>query len=87
MWGLLEYYLGHQLNKVMIKHEPILRKHFKENLGIDILKTIKEKKVSILEFDNHFTAPAFGYKDKDDYYYKSSPSHRVPNIAIPTMSL
>jgi predicted alpha/beta-fold hydrolase len=36
-------------------------------------------------FDEHFTAPLFGFKDRDDYYHKASCYHRIPSIKIPTL--
>ena len=37
------------------------------------------------EFDNVFTAPHFGFKDAEDYYYKCSAMRIVDRIAIPAL--
>jgi len=40
---------------------------------------------SVREFDDVITAPAFGFRDADDYYYRSSALRVIPRISIPTL--
>ena len=42
---------------------------------------------SMLAYDNYITAPAFGYKDREDYYFKTASIHSIPSIGIPTFFL
>jgi len=42
---------------------------------------------SMLDFDNYVTAPAFGYKDRKDYYFKTASVHSIPLIEVPTFFL
>ena len=77
--------LGFEVNKIIKRLEPELDEHFKSNLGIDIKKTISENPWSITKFDENFTAPSFGFKDRNDMYDKSSAHHRLPNVKIPTL--
>ncbi len=37
------------------------------------------------ELDDYFTAPLFGFKNKEDYYRKASPLYALNNIKIPTL--
>ena len=41
----------------------------------------------MLGFDNQITAPAFGFKDLQDYYFKTAAVHTIPLIKIPTFFL
>jgi predicted alpha/beta-fold hydrolase len=77
--------MGKGLNELILKHESALKDHFNDKLGIDIKKTIESTEVSILQFDQNFTAPAFGYKDRDDYYQKSSCCNKIPLIKSPSL--
>ena len=77
-YGSFDYLLGQNLNALLLKHEPQLREHFKTNLNIDIQQTIKEQRPSILGFDSSFTVPAFGYKDREDYYRRTAPYFTIP---------
>ncbi len=43
-----------------------------------------EKISSLIEFDDHFTAPMHGYRDAIDYYEKCSSLYFLKNISIPT---
>ena len=62
-YGMHDRNLGNQMKDLYAKHEPVLGEHFKNNLGIDLKRILKLNKPSMLGFDNHITAPAFGYKD------------------------
>ncbi len=42
---------------------------------------------TLREFDNTITAPAFGYRDADDYYYRASALRVVGAIRVPTLIL
>lgn len=39
------------------------------------------------EFDSQWTAPAFGYRDANDYYERTSAMHVVGDVRIPTLML
>ena len=62
----------------------MLRDMVKEKTGLDIIHTIKTTKPSVVNFDELFTAPIFGYDSQDDYYRKAACYHRIPNIRVPT---
>jgi hypothetical protein len=51
--------------------------------ALDPLKNLK----TIWDFDVHYTAPAGGFKDVDDYYDRSSSKHYLKGIKIPTAIL
>lgn len=42
---------------------------------------------SIREFDDRITAPHFGYRDADDYYFRASAARVLERICIPTLIL
>ncbi len=42
---------------------------------------------TLREFDDAFTAPSFGYRDADDYYYRASALRVVAAIRAPTLIL
>lgn len=56
-------------------------KEYKEIL--DIKKLYKAS--SFLDFDEHFTAPVFGFKNAKDYWTKASSKSFIPNITTPTL--
>ncbi len=80
MFGLYNKFMGNNLNNVLLRHEPVLRDLFREKLGIDIIQRAKNETPSILDFDDDITAPLFGWKDREDYYYKAACYHRIPGI-------
>ncbi len=43
-----------------------------------------EKITSLMQFDDHFTAPLHGFQDAIDYYQKCSSLYFLKNISIPT---
>lgn len=50
------------------------------------LKTEHLKKIkSLVDFDNHYTAPIHGFKDAYDYYQKVSSKRFLKNIKIPAL--
>lgn len=84
LYGAYNYFLGGNLNRVLLRHEPVLRDHFKERLGMDIIDFVNgPSRPSILDFDNLITAPYFGYADREDYYRKAACYHRIPHIRKP----
>ncbi len=40
---------------------------------------------SLIDFDNEYTAPAFGYQDAFDYYAQASSNRFLENIALPAL--
>lgn len=40
---------------------------------------------SLHDFDNHYTAPAGGFENREDYYYQCSAARFVDRIAFPTV--
>jgi predicted alpha/beta-fold hydrolase len=46
--------------------------------GLDRVRTVRE-------FDNGVTAPHFGYRDADDYYYRASARRVMDQIGVPTL--
>ena len=83
-YGIYNKALGQGINDIVLQHEPMLRDMVKEKTGLDIIETIQSKKPTVLQFDELFTAPIFGYDSQDDYYRKAACFHRIPNIAVPT---
>ena len=55
-----------------------------KNEGILLPKSSLSKKIkglkTIGEFDANFTAPSWGFKSLEDYYYQSSPIFRIQNL-------
>ena len=55
-----------------------------KNEGILFPKSSLSKKIkglkTIGEFDANFTAPSWGFKSLEDYYYQSSPIFRIQNL-------
>lgn len=54
---------------------------FPERYRVDGLARMR----TIREFDDVITAPAFGFRDADDYYYRSSALRVVGRISVPTL--
>ena len=67
-YGLYNRVLGKQLYALIIENEPAMRAHFKKNLNIDILKAVEANPPSVSNYDDLFTCPCFGFKDRRDYY-------------------
>lgn len=40
---------------------------------------------TLRDFDEYFTAPIHGFKNADDYYYRSSSIHVIDKIMLPTL--
>lgn len=55
--------------------------HYPKRLKTDEIKQLK----TLVEFDNYYTAPAFGFKDADDYYHKCSSKHYLKDIKNETL--
>lgn len=87
LYGLYNYSMGYNLNRVLMRHEPVLRAHFQDSLNIDIQETVRQSQPSILNFDDKITAPFFGYDGRADYYYRASCYHRIPAIKKPVFFL
>ena len=59
---------------------------FKKKLYPDLYESEPRPLARTLrEFDDHYTAPAFGFADVDDYYDKASSLPYLPGIRIPTL--
>jgi hypothetical protein len=54
---------------------------FPGRLRMDKLDEVKK----IRDFDEHFTAPMYGFTDADDFYAKASSGPFIPDIRIPTL--
>lgn len=64
----------------------------KVKLKWDLLDDVVDKEavmasVNFNDFDQHYTAPVFGFKDAIDYWTQSSSLQFLPNVAIPTLLL
>lgn len=68
-----KYFMKNLCYQVHKRHE-----HFPDLPSIPI-----SKNMNILEFDNHYTAVLWGFKDAVDYYQRSSSKKYVPEIKIP----
>jgi len=40
MWGFYDYHLGASLNQVIMRHEPKIRDHYKQELNLDVKQII-----------------------------------------------
>lgn len=65
------------------KKYKLKMEHFPERMTPSELKKIK----SLLDFDNHYTAPAHGFKNAQDYYEKNSSLQFLPHIRVPVLLL
>ncbi len=63
--------------------QRIIKKHqlYPELYDLGPLPQIR----SVREFDEHYTAPAHGFADADDYYYRSSSLRVADRIRLPTL--
>ena len=66
------------------RHLDYLKDHYKQLYGLDLEKHMKDKSTLLL-FDDAVTSLVFGYGSIDDYYFKASCYHNLPNIRIPTL--
>jgi predicted alpha/beta-fold hydrolase len=56
---------------------------FPGKVALDGLERVR----TVREFDDAITAPHFGYRDADDYYYRASASRVIGQIAVPALIL
>jgi predicted alpha/beta-fold hydrolase len=56
----------------------------KQRLGLSDKRYAISPLASIWDFDEIYTAPASGFKNRDDYYEQCSAIHYIPNIKTPT---
>ncbi len=74
-------------------YQSRLLRHMKEeNLASkpDLPKTEKEKLLnikSIYEFDDKITGPNNGYKDAEDYYYRTNSARKIDSILVPLLMI
>src|SRR4051812_46225061 len=73
-------------------HNFILNGMKAEALGEGARVSEKEREVirstrSVLDFDDRFIAPRYGFRDAEDYYTLCSPLSFMPEIRVPTMVL
>ncbi len=64
-----------------LKKKVIAKAKLFPELKTDKLETIK----SLIEFDDHYTAPVHGFKNAIDYYQKCSSLYFLPTIKIKTL--
>jgi uncharacterized protein len=64
-----------------LKKKVIAKAKFFPELKTDKLATIK----TLIDFDDHYTAPVHGFKNAIDYYQKCSSIHFLSHIKIPTL--
>jgi predicted alpha/beta-fold hydrolase len=64
-----------------LKKKIITKAAFRRELDIQGIDTI----ASLIEFDDHFTAPIHGFKNAVDYYTQSSSLQFLTRITIPTL--
>jgi predicted alpha/beta-fold hydrolase len=64
-----------------LKKKIITKAVFRKELDINGIDAI----ASLLEFDDHFTAPIHGFKNAVDYYTQSSSLQFLTRITIPTL--
>ena len=62
--------------KIINKHP-----HFPDQLSLEPLRRIR----TLVDFDDHYTAPLHGFRDAADYYRQCSSKQFVQDIAVPTL--
>jgi predicted alpha/beta-fold hydrolase len=75
-WIYQQDFVRRLKNRIRTKH-----KMFPELYDISDLEKVRTLK----QFDERFTAPAHGFADADDYYYRSSSVRVIDRIRIPTL--
>ena len=56
---------------------------FPEEIDMNLWKHVR----TLRDFDNYYTGPIHGFKDAEDYYFKSSCLQFLPSIKIPSLIL
>ena len=74
-WIYSNRFLKSLKNKIVQKSKIMTGLNLK---GIDKIKTL-------IEFDDHYTAPLHGFQNAVDYYTKCSSIHFLKNIKVPTL--
>ena len=59
----------------------------KQRMMPELFRSLPSGTKSIYEFDDRVTAPAFGFRDADDYYAQSSSARFLDRIRVPTLLL
>lgn len=72
------YLIQKSFTKALVKLVRQVEEDFPDETPTDF-----PKKLSILEFDELYTAPKWGYNSVVDYYEKNSSAQFVPSISIP----
>ncbi len=67
--------------KRLIKTYKNKKKYYPNHIDLKIIEKIKTLK----DFDNHITAPSFGYKNGDEYYKENSSLKFLPPIKVNTL--
>lgn len=75
-WIYQQDFVRRLKNRIRTKHE--LYPELYDITGLEQVRTLKQ-------FDERFTAPAHGFADADDYYYRSSSLRVIARIRIPTL--
>lgn len=55
--------------------------HFPERFSLDRLDAIR----TVREFDEHYTAPHFGFRNASDYYHRASAMRVIDRISVPAL--
>ena len=63
-----------------LKNKVIEKSKVMQGIDLNGIEKIK----SLIQFDDHFTAPLHGYRDAIDYYQQCSSLYFLKNISIPT---
>ena len=75
-WIYQQDFVRRLKQRIRTKHK--LYPHLYDISGLEQIRTLKE-------FDERFTAPAHGFADANDYYYRSSALRVIDRIRIPTL--
>jgi predicted alpha/beta-fold hydrolase len=74
---LYQWNFVRDLKRRMRRKEQVRPGHF-DLSGLRRIRTVRQ-------FDAHFTAPHFGFKDADDYYYRASAMRVIDRVRVPTL--
>ncbi len=74
-------WIYHQRFLRSLKAKVLQKSKFREGIAVSKLNRIK----TLLEFDDHFTAPIHGFENAIDYYIKSSSLSFLEHIKLPTL--
>lgn len=84
IFGFYNYAMGLNYIEKVKQCKTQLSKHYQDSFKIDLEHSLR-RSLSLVDYDTSVTSITFGYSTLDDYYFRSSAIHKIPNIKVPTM--